>query len=74
MKEIHSKRYGTNPKEGVHKWLGNYLTNYKRGSSDRYFKGFAKYLDPLSNKQDNIKLAVDNFKKFTQFIISNNPK
>jgi hypothetical protein len=72
MKEIWSKRYGTNPKEGVHKWLEMNIPNYKRGGGDYVFKGFAKFLNPNSNKQDNILLAINNFEKFKQFVLNKN--
>ena len=68
MKEIWSRKYGTNPKEGVHKWLEMNIPNYKRCNGNFIFKGFAKFLNSNSNKQDDINLAINNFEKFKQFI------
>ena len=68
MNHITSMRYGNNPKNGVHKWLERTVKGYKRCSCDRWFKGFAKYLDENSTERDNMELVCKNFKKFKQFI------
>jgi len=68
MKQVWSMQYGNNPKNGVHKWLERTVKGYKRGSCDKWLKGFAKYLDENSTETDNIELACKNFKKFKEFI------
>ena len=66
-KYIWSNKYGTNPKEGIHKYLESKIPNYSRSRCSNYIKGFAEYLN-TPNKQDSPKLAHENFQKFTLFI------
>lgn len=68
-KYIWSDRYGKNHKEGIHKYLESVIPDYKRGNWMSYVHGFAEYLGK-PNKQDSMKLASENFHKFTLFIKS----
>lgn len=66
-KYIWSDKYGTNPAEGLHKHLQKVIPNYKRSQLQKYLTGFAKYIDKPT-KQDNPKLASNNFAKWIEFV------
>lgn len=67
MREVWSRRYGPNPKEGLQMWLERNVKGYKRQDLTKYLTGFAAYLGKPEQKEDH-GLADRNFKKWTTFV------
>ncbi len=67
-KYVWSDKYGRNPSEGIHNYLEKNIIGYRRNNLNIYIKGFAKFIDPNSNKSDSVNLISNNFSHFKKFI------